>query len=470
MGISCFRTEKRKNKNSSMNPKNASNFKENNNINKNIKGISTFNTNSSTKKEKESIEKKENLDFDCLFNDYKNDIKNLNNIIQKDEYDTFKEYYYLINNNWIEECKKNNKILEIQIQYKISNDITYPYNFLLINEKIFNIYKVIEMINKNNRLLISLIKGYIIIEDKDNKTNNILFFLCPLNENIYIFNIEFIFSFSSEKDKYICYNKIKEIIKNRRFKNKIKNKCITLFHEQSNKIGFYICYPSHSPNNHNHNRRIFTYYEINKIYKEFLDSINNLIFNKIKIIYPIFIVKGYSFEKLLKEIHFDDYNNCKEESLSQPINESINNLLIDIDLSYEECIHESHICLINYNFCNALNINLDYNDKNLFLLFNNNNYYIYFKNNKKILKIEEDKNYKINNYWKSEVVDDNDININNLEKFINQIKIKNNNKKTILKILIYIYCNDVYIKNKIKSQEINLNIEKIKLINKYLLN
>ena len=241
-----------------------------------------------------------------IFNEYKNDIKNLNNTIQKDEFVTFKEYYYLINKNWIEECKKNNKILEIKVEYKISNDISYPYNFLIINEKIFNIFNEKEIFNKNNRLLISLIKNYIIIEDKDNKTNNILFFVCPLNEDISLFNVDFIFSFSSEQDNNLCHNTVKEIMQKERFKNKIQNKCISLFIEKDNKIGFYICYPSHSPINHNQNKKIVTYFDINKIYQNFLDSINNLISNNIKIIYPIFIIRSHIFEKLLKEINFDD--------------------------------------------------------------------------------------------------------------------------------------------------------------------
>jgi hypothetical protein len=121
------------------------------------------------------------------------------------KYNTFKEKYYLVNKNWIENCMLNKKLLEVKIKYNISNEILYPTDFGIINEEILNKLLLKDPQFELKSFLLLLIKGYIIIKDINKKTKNILFFVCPLKENSNNFNVDYIFSFKQQEND-LCYN------------------------------------------------------------------------------------------------------------------------------------------------------------------------------------------------------------------------------------------------------------------------
>ena len=434
---------------------------------------------------KEKIDKE--IDYDSLFFDHKNDMLNLIDIMKTIEDKKSIDYYYIINKNWKEIIKNNFSETEIKAKYKISKkDVSYPYNFEIISQKICN--KYIDISKKEIKpFLITLIKDYIIIEEI--MENNYLFFVCPLTENCYIFNVDFIFSFLDEEEKDNCYDRIKTFILNKRFMEKEKNKLTYIYkqNENNNIIGFYICFPSNFINKNND--KTFTYFDLNKIYDNFLLSLKNI--KQIKseeiedsniqlqynnIINPIFIIRQKHFQELLKEIHFEEYQQYKinntdakleNNTLNAEIkdNNKIIKLLNDIELSYEECKYENSFYLINEEFCKNIKNNFKIKDNSRYLLLIDNDYYLYFKNDKQKLKIIT--NNIITNEWNVFEEENNEKNISFNEILENKLEeIKENNKNNFAKKLIYLYCNDIYFKNKIESKGNFSNVEKVILINK----
>ena len=451
---------------------------------------------------KDKISTKIEYNWDLFYEEQKNDFIKIYNLMNDNEYkyNTFKEKYYLVNKNWIENCMQNKKILEVKIKYNISNEILYPTDFGIINEEILNKLLLKDPQFELKSFLLLLIKGYIIIKDINKKTKNILFFVCPLKENSNHFNVDYIFSFKQQEND-LCYNSIKKIIiddERKSLEKKSKNKKIYFYEEKkeidakNELIGFYICFPFNIQMIKN--KKKITYFDLNKIYERFIYSINTI--QKIKIeeiedknhiksifrkVIPVFILRKDPFISVLKEIYFDEYikNNNEKKPLSKNIykgivyNEKLISFLNDIELSMDECISESHICLINKEFCKALKINLN-NKENYYLLFINENYYLYFKKVKSLLQINRDKFnniYNTNNFWQviNHVNNNDNINYNiiNIEKLINDLS--DNPNKEYVKIIINLYCNEIILKNKIKSKDISC-LEKIKLINKEWLN
>ena len=465
-----------------------------NHINKNIFKSKSNNFGNKNLDSKENNEKYNNIDFDTICEKHESDLKKLYNL-NEDEYNNFQEYYYLVNQNWIENCKKKNTLLEVNLKLGLSNEISYPIDFQIINQKLISKYITENSNLKLEKYLILIIKGYLIINNKGKKTNNNIFYICKLKHNSNIYNVDFIFSFFKKEENDIYYNFIKKIIlEEKRYKTKEKNKPIYFYDEENSKKGFYICYPFYLPIKIN--KINLSYYDLNIIYEKFIKSINNItklsteeiesnrpIGNISKKIYPIFILRERHFDDILKEIYFNEYNEYKNknEVISQNtnLNNNINNnnlitSLNDIEFSSQECCLEKRICFINEEFCTAVKINLKNKEKNNYILFINDNYYLYFKKEKKILKINKINynhcNYKTNNYWKidSEQNDEIKININDLDKKINELN--NNSKNENIKILINLYFNDIFFKNKMNSKDSNSYIEKIKLINKEWLN
>ena len=516
MGTSCSEERKNRDMNRTKSISNRANILNknllNNTSNNSILRSKTLNTNynsnkflSQFKNIKEEINTKIEYNWDLIFEEQKNDFQKLYNLMNDTEYEynTFKESYYLVNKNWIENCTQNKKLLEVKIKYNISNEILYPSDFQIIKEEILNKILLKDSKFELKCYLLLIIKGYILIKDIDKKTKNILFFVCPLKDNSNLFNVDFIFSFK-QLENDLCYNYIKnKIIEDKSFEKKERNKSIYFYKKKDEKntseknelIGFYICFPFNIQIIKK--KKKVTYYDLNKIYERFIHSINTIqkikneeiegkthIKNIIQKIIPVFILRKELFISVLKEIYFDEYikNNNEKKPLSKKITNDIENnkklisLLNDIELSKKECIFESSICLINKEFCKALKINLS-NKEKYYLLLINENYFLYFKKDKSLMTINKDKVnnniYKSNNFWKAiNYVNNNDneninYNINNIENIINTLS--ENPNKEYVKLLINLYCNELFLKNKIKSKEISC-LEKIKLINKEWLN
>lgn len=340
----------------------------------------------SYKDKKQEIEvNNNNYDTNLILEEIESDIQKLNDLMEKDEceYKTFQEYYYLVEKDWIENFINNKNKSQLKVKHNISNGISYPIDFQIINKKILN-----KLISKKsqwyiNSHLIFLLKGYIIIKDIDKRTKKNIFFVCQLNEDLIYFNVDFIFSFLTEQENEIYYDQIKKIIiEEKRFVNKNKNIPINFYDEKKGKIGFYICFPINE--GIKINIKSLSYYNLNEIYLKFLHLINNNQVNyngeingcknlslnyNVKLIIPVFILRKNNLEYILKEIFFDEYNIYKNENNSFPKNHDINkniqkneNLiraLNDIELSSQECINESEsiICLINEEFYTALKKN-----------------------------------------------------------------------------------------------------------------
>ena len=280
------------------------------------------------------------------------------------------------------------------------------------------------------------------------------------------------------------------------FREKEENKVINIIEGENKKVGFYICFPANYNEPITIEEKINYYFEINRIYEIFIYSIynienieikNNLKPNKI-FYYPVFIVKGIFFEKVIERIYYNEYNEYingdaeKKEEIYNNLkdkesrrNDSLKTLLIDINLSYKECLHLSKekkpISLINEDFCKAANISkLKYKDHPTFLLIIDGHYHLLFRKDNRIIKILKNTETNYENFWDAkEIKNDNE----NFIKYILDSINEGNQKElfallspSIIKKLLYIYYNDIYFLKKIKEKKFDSNLRKVILINK----
>ena len=475
----------------------------NSNYNSNISN--TNNCQKNNKLKSSVIDKKNgntNFKFETLLFKHQENFKNIRNMIKYNQKDPkeIKEYY-LINKNWIENYMTNIDVNGIKVKYESSNDIPYPKDFQIIEQKILDTFINKDYFNKIERVLVTVFKDYIIIQNEKEINNNKIYYICSLKE-VYLnfadfyLNVDYIFSFNKEQDFTFIYQKIIKTIIEMSFREKEENKVINIIEGENRKVGFYICFPVNYNEPKTLEEKINYYFEINRIYEIFIYSIYNIENIEIKdnlkpnkiFYYPVFIVKGDFFEKVIERIYYNEYNdyiegdeekkkeiykNLKEKESGR--DDSLKSLLIDINLSYEECLHLSKekktICLINEDFCKAANINrLKYKEHLTLLLIIDGHYHLLFRKENKIIKILKNNETNYENFWDAkEIKNDNE----NFIKYILDSINKGNQKElfallspSIIKKLLYIYYIEIYFLEKIKGKKFDSNIRKVILINK----
>ena len=496
MGVCASNNIKKKNSISNSDTNN-SNFKNN---------INNINHSQNNHKLKSSVNDKKNENtnnkFETLLSKNQENFRNIRNMIKYNQKEPkeIKEYY-LINKNWIESYMINKEQIGIKVKYESSNGILYPKDFQIIEQKILNTFLNKSYFNIIERVLVTAFKDYIIILNEKEINSNKIYYICSLKE-IYLnfadfyLNVDYIFVFNKEKEFSFIYQKIIKTIIEMSFREKEENQVINIIEGENKKVGFYICFPVNYNEPITIEEKINYYFEINRIYEIFIYSIYNIENIEIKdnlkpnkiFYYPVFIVKGDFFEKVIERIYHTEYNeyingdaqtkkeiynNIKDKESER--NDRLKNLLIDINLSYEECLHLSKenkpICLINEDFCKAANINrYKYKEYLTFLLIINGHYHLLFRKGNKIIKILKNKQTNYENFWDAkEIKNDNE----NFIKYILDSINKGNWKEfssflpsSIIKKLLYIYYNEIYILQKIKEKKFDSNITSFLLINK----
>ena len=445
----------------------------NNNYKNNFSNSNTIQSKDKLKfsiKDKQNESISSNLKFEKLLSKHEKNFKNIRNMIKDDPKETkeIKEYY-LINKNWIDNYKTNPENIDIKVKYESSNDILYPKDFQIIEQKILDTIINKDYYNKVERVLVTSFKDYIIIYNEKEINKNKIYYICSLKElylnfSDFYLEVDYIFSFNKEQEFTFIYQKIIKIIIEMSFREKEENKVINIIEGEDKKVGFYICFPVNYNEPITIEDKINYYLEINRIYEIFIYSIYNLENIEIKdnlrpnkiFYYPVFIVKGDFFEKVIERIYYNEYkeyidgdaekrkeiyNNIKDKESVR--NDSLKTLLIDINLSYEECLHLSKenksICLINEDFCKAANIHrLKYKKHLTFLLIINGHYHLLFIEGKKIIKILKNNQTNYDNFWDvKEINNDNE----NFIKYILDSINEGNEKKlppSIIKKLLYI--------------------------------
>ena len=148
------------------------------------------------------------------------------------------KYYYLINNNCVDNILTSHDKEKLNVSYIKSNNINFPINFDIIDDNFLKEMKLELTIEKN---IITTIIDYLII--KDNMEQN-TFFVCKLIENSY--KVEFIFQFKNINSNYT--EEINKIINLKEYLKKELNEKIAIYDDNKNQIGFYIYKPNNLDN------------------------------------------------------------------------------------------------------------------------------------------------------------------------------------------------------------------------------
>ena len=246
MGVCSSTNNEKKEINSIPNSDTNNNYKNN---------FSNSNTIQSKDKLKFSIKDKQNesissnLKFEKLLSKHEKNFKNIRNMIKDDPKETkeIKEYY-LINKNWIDNYKTNPENIDIKVKYESSNDILYPKDFQIIEQKILDTIINKDYYNKVERVLVTSFKDYIIIYNEKEINNNKIYYICSLKElylnfSDFYLEVDYIFSFNKEQEFTFIYQKIIKIIIEMSFREKEENKVINIIEGEDKKVGFYICFP-----------------------------------------------------------------------------------------------------------------------------------------------------------------------------------------------------------------------------------
>ena len=268
--------------------------------------------------------------YQSIFNEEKllNDwtMSNLKKKLEGNEFEKIKKYSDL------EKEKEITKCIPSDLKLNSSNNIQFPIEFFLIEENNISLFNDICR-DKKNKFKNNLFKGhiinrYILIEWTYNK-NDLKYFAISLNENE--FNVDFIF-FTNNQDisNEELLNKVYDFLKNKKDGEYLD--------ESNNKINLndleVICYPAKEgikEKEKKYQYKIKKYFDINKIYKKFILSIDKITnmnsFNDVqKEIdssdenYNVFLINEKQFDKILERLYFNEYLISSQEKEKQDKN------------------------------------------------------------------------------------------------------------------------------------------------------
>ena len=345
--------------------------------------------------------------------------------------------------NSIEKYKKvkiNNikETIPYELNYNYSNDIEYPIDFFLIEEKWLELFLKVssekgnEDEYKKNLFQGNFINEYILINwDKNNEKKQYLAITLKDNE----FNVDFIFSsynrvlqgnFPLEAKQFLLGKKKDDLLE--------ENKKIDL-----KGLGFVVFHPKNEIEKEDKKKSLFNIKQCFKIDKNLydfiisLDQINNMsdssnIFDEINRgtislnDFFVFLVKEKQFKIILERLYFHEYaKHIKEDDkgiiensiikIESHQKESLNDVLNNYFsiLSYEDFLKydNEEICLINSQIYQDLSgKRLDYEEHIINLLKINEEFYLCFKKEKQIIKIKRENNdnskIELRNIWKKD--------------------------------------------------------------------